>query len=106
MIRRSTGTYFPDPSPDSLTLFIRLFFEFPAMRDPLLARLLSALDAVPSATTAVLPVEAGDDFALSSQRLQVAARYLGGSVQSSPYLTFARRLVAQPEAALAVAVSA
>ena len=76
------------------------------MRDLLLARLLAALDAVPSATTSDLPIEAGDDFALSAQRLQVAVRYLGGCVQSSPYLTFARRLVAQPEAARAVAVSA
>jgi len=76
------------------------------MRDPLLARLLAALDAVPSATTSAIPVEAADDFALSAQRLQVAARYLGGTVQSSPYLSFARRLVAQPETALAVAVSA
>lgn len=76
------------------------------MRDPLLARLLAALDAVPSASTAIIPVEAGDDFALSTQRMQVAAKYLGGCVQSSPYLSFARRLVAQPEAAHAVAVSA
>jgi len=76
------------------------------MRDPLLARLLAALDAVPTATTAALPVESADDFGLSAQRLQVAARYLGGAVQSSPYLSFARRLVTQPEVTLAVAASA
>lgn len=76
------------------------------MRDPLLARLLAALDAVPTATTAALPLEAADDFALSAQRLQVAARYLGGAVQSSPYLSFARRLVPQPEVTNAVAASA
>ena len=76
------------------------------MRDPLLARLLAALDAVPTATTAALPIETAEDFALSAQRVQVAARYLGGVVQSSPYLTFARRLVPQSETAFAVAVSA
>ncbi len=80
------------------------------MRDPHFARLLAALDAVPAASTAELPVEAADDFALSAQRLQVAARYLGGAVQSSPYLSFARRLVLQPllqaQATRAVAVSA
>lgn len=76
------------------------------MRDPLLARLLATLDAVPAAATAELPVEAADDFALSAQRLHLAGRYLGGAVQSSPYLSFARHLVHQPQTTRADAVSA
>lgn len=76
------------------------------MRDPLLARLLSTLDAVPSASTAILPHAAADDFAVAAERLRAASRRLGGAVQESPYLAFARRLVPQPDLATPFAASA
>lgn len=76
------------------------------MRDPLLARLLSILDAVPTAPTTTLPAEAADDFAAAADHLRRASQRLGGAVQDSPYLAFARRLVPQPVSAARIAVSA
>lgn len=75
------------------------------MRDPVLASLLSTLDAVPTGTGAI-PADAAGDFADAAQRLRVASRRLGAAVQESPYLAFARRLVVQPEHDAVVAASA
>jgi hypothetical protein len=66
------------------------------MRDPVLARLLTTLDGVP-ASTGVIPAAAGPDFAEAQSRLRAAQRRLGSTVQESPYLAFARRLVVSPE---------
>lgn len=75
------------------------------MRDPLLAKLLTTLDAVPAANGAIT-ADAHDDFAAAHQRLRAAQRILGAAVQESPYQAFARRLLVptgRPEPIVAVA---
>ena len=75
------------------------------MRDQAFARLLTTLDTVPAGPAAI-PGDASGDFAEAQLRLRATQRRLGACVQESPYLAFARRLVAAPETATPFAASA
>jgi hypothetical protein len=78
------------------------------MRDPILARLLTILDALPAAAAVPDGAVAAADLADAAQRTAAARRLLGTTpVQESPYLAFARRLVPQQQdAAVVLAASA